>query len=617
MQKPDPSTIPNAPGVYLYKNEQGKILYVGKARILRRRVLSYFRSDLSAKTRAMLSHAASLEFLTTTTEKEALLLEANLIKKHHPHYNIALKDDKQYFLFRIDPNTSYPRLEIVRSARRDRARYFGPFTSAQAARDTWKLLHRTFGLRRCSDRALRNRKRPCLYHHIGQCLAPCTGVLEEKIYATAVGQVCALLEGRVDALLQDLRSRMEAASEHLAFEEAAVFRDQIRAIERTVEKQAVVLPGESDTDAIGLWASEKGMALGLVFVRNGAICDARSFYWPSLSREDSRDILHAFLGQFYVVQMPAARILLPRSQDPDDEEGYGAFGLKELAQVLTEQRGSPVQLTFADHDTDKRLIAIAEANARDCAHSKELQDENALLASLKKALHLSTIPKRIECVDVSHTSGQDSRVGLVVYEDGEPCPDQYRTYALPAANDDYAALAAWMVRRLKSGPPWPNLLLIDGGRGQISAVVRALHEAGQEELFPLAGIAKARSEDGTPDRRAGNVSDRIFLPGRSNPLPIHPGSPELLFLQKIRDTTHRLAISRHRRAHRKSTLASELLALPGIGQATAKLLWQHFSSLEEICQASMQDLAGIPGIGLKRAKNLVASLARLNPKNSV
>ncbi|MCR5814096.1 MAG: excinuclease ABC subunit UvrC [Desulfovibrio sp.] len=616
MQKPDPASIPNAPGVYLYKNAQGKILYVGKARILRRRVLSYFRTDLSPKTRAMLSHAASVEFVTTTTEKEALLLEANLIKKHHPHYNIALKDDKQYFLFKIDPSASYPRLEIVRSTRKDQARYFGPFTSAQAARETWKLLHRTFGLRRCSDRALRNRLRPCLYHHLGQCLAPCTGKLDPDVYAKSVQQVCELLAGHAEQLLSELQKRMESAAEALAFEEAAVLRDQIRAIERTVEQQAVVLPGKADTDVIGLWPADDGMALGLVFVRNGAICDARSFYWPKLCAQDSGEILLAFLSQFYALQLPPPRILLPKAlKTLGSEEGLGEFGPEDLATTLTEQRGSPVRFELCANATDERLLEIAWANARDYAQRKELQGEFALLANLKKALHLPNFPHRIECVDVSHTQGQESRVGLVVYEDGLPSPSQYRCYALPQANDDYGSLAAWLNRRLQSGAPWPDLLLIDGGRGQISAVERAMQAAGKSGLFALAGIAKARTPEGAQDRRAGNVSDRIFLPGRSNPLPIRPGSQELLFLQKIRDATHRLAISRHRQAHRRSALSSELLALPGIGQATAKLLWEHFASIEAIGQAEPAELANIPGIDPKRAQKLHKLLATLFKKN--
>jgi len=249
MQKPDPSSIPLSPGVYLYRDGKGQVIYVGKARILRRRVLSYFRPEgLPAKTKAMLAHAQSIEFLTTTTEKEALLLEASLIKKYRPHYNIVLRDDKQYVLFRVNIKHPFPRLEVVRKARRDGARYFGPFTSSLAARETWKLLHRAFPLRRCSDRAMKNRVRPCLYHHMGQCPAPCMGLVAAEDYFEGVRRVCDLLQGKADPLLKELRSRMEAAAEALEFEQAAVLRDQIRAVEKTVERQATVLPGGGDMD---------------------------------------------------------------------------------------------------------------------------------------------------------------------------------------------------------------------------------------------------------------------------------------------------------------------------------------------------------------------------------
>ena len=249
MQKPDPSSIPLSPGVYLYRDGKGQVIYVGKARILRRRVLSYFRPEgLPAKTKAMLAHAQSIEFLTTTTEKEALLLEASLIKKYRPHYNIVLRDDKQYVLFRVNIKHPFPRLEVVRKARRDGARYFGPFTSSLAARETWKLLHRAFPLRRCSDRAMKNRVRPCLYHHMGQCPAPCMGLVTAEDYLEGVRRVCDLLQGKADPLLKELRSRMEAAAEALEFEQAAVLRDQIRAVEKTVERQATVLPGGGDMD---------------------------------------------------------------------------------------------------------------------------------------------------------------------------------------------------------------------------------------------------------------------------------------------------------------------------------------------------------------------------------
>ncbi|WP_300718717.1 excinuclease ABC subunit UvrC [uncultured Desulfovibrio sp.] len=625
MQKPDPSSIPLSPGVYLYKDARGQVIYVGKARILRRRVLSYFRPEgLPAKTKAMLAHAHGIEFLTTTTEKEALLLEASLIKRYRPHYNIVLRDDKQYVLFRVNIKHPFPRLEVVRRARRDGARYFGPFTSALAARETWKLLHRAFPLRRCSDRAMKNRVRPCLYHHMGQCPAPCMGLVTAQEYAEGVRRVCDLLQGKAAPLLRELRDRMEAAAEALEFEKAAVLRDQIRAVEQTVERQAAVLPGGGDMDVLGLFQAGGGLALGLVFVRGGAMTDGRAFYWPGLSFEDAPELLFSFVGQYYEQLTPPPRILLPwlPQGTEEDEEGTGETagngadterpderGL--LEQALSERRGGPVRLVAPQNPADNRLVDVAQSNAREEARRREKLAETPLQERLGRALHLPAAPRRIECVDVSHTGGRQTRVGMVVYEDGRPSPDQYRAYAMPDGGDDYGTLYAWISRRLESGPPWPDLLLIDGGRGQLAVVERALRDAGKPEFFPLAAIAKARDEEGHADRRAGNVADRIFLPGRSNPLPLREGCAELLFLQNVRDATHRFAIGRHRKARGQAALSGELMRLPGIGPATARLLWETFGSLEAMRAASVDDLRRLPGIGAARAALLHGKLRGL------
>lgn len=632
MQKPDPSTIPLTPGVYLYKDSRGRIIYVGKARILRRRVLSYFRPDgLPAKTRAMLAHAVSLDYLTTTTEKEALLLEASLIKKHRPHYNIVLRDDKQYVLFRLNLKHAFPRLEIVRRARRDGARYFGPFTSALSARETWKLIHRAFALRRCSDRAMKNRVRPCLYHHMGQCPAPCMGLTTPAAYHEAVHRVCELLQGRSGPLLRGLREAMERAAEELEFEKAALLRDQIRAVERTVERQAAVLPGGGDMDAVGLFPADKGLALGIVFVRGGAVTDGRAFYWPGLSFEDAPELLSSFVSQYYGQATPPPRVLLPwlppdaewegdDTQDaakPAPEEAAagceGVSGGKALLeQALADRRGGPVRIVAPQNAADNQLVDLAQSNAREEARRRQNQDEQSILERLAKALHLAAPPQRIECVDVSHTGGRQTRVGMVVFADGRPSRPDYRTYAMPDSGDDYATLHAWVARRLESGPPWPDLLLIDGGRGQLAVVERALAEAGQSGLFRLAAIAKARDERGQADRRAGNVADRIFVPGRANPLPLREGGPELLFLQNVRDATHRFAISRHRRARQGAALSGELMRLPGIGPATARLLWEAFGSVEAMRAADVEKLRALPGIGPARAALLKERLNKLS-----
>lgn len=631
MQRPDPESIPLTPGIYLYKDENGRILYVGKARVLRRRVMSYFREEgLAAKTIAMLRRAVSLETLSTTTEKEALLLEASLIKKHRPHYNIILRDDKQYALFRLSNRHPFPRLEVVRAARRDGARYFGPFTSSTAARETWKLIHRVFPLRRCTDRAMRNRVRPCLYHHIGQCPAPCMEYVTPEEYHIGVQRVVDLLSGRSSGLVKELRREMNAAADALDFERAAVLRDQIRAVERTVERQGAVLPGGGDLDVIGLHAAEAGLALAVVFVRGGTLLDGRAFFWPGLEFEDAPELLRSFLVQFYGPVTPPPRIVLPWLPEDGESSSLGADSggavsplegaadgeredsLAVVEQTLSELRGGAVRVTAPRSPEENRLVDVAAANAGEEARRRR---ETPLADRLAAALHLAAPPMRIECVDVSHTSGQQTRVGMVVFEDGRPLTSAYRTYAMPdGTGDDYAVLAAWVERRLESGPPWPDLLLIDGGRGQLSAVGRALADAGKAGLFALAAIAKARDAEGHADRRAGNIADRIFLPGRANPLPLRDGAPELLFLQHVRDTTHKYAIGRHRRARAEAALSGELMRLPGIGPHTARLLWDHFGSIAAMTAADLQTLATLPGIGKRKGRKLWEKLQTLKGK---
>lgn len=665
MERPVSSTLPVTPGVYLYKDAQGRIIYVGKARNLRKRILSYFRdaSALTPKTVAMIGHAASLETLSTTTEKEALLLEASLIKKHRPHYNIVLRDDKQYVLFRIARDVPFPRLEVVRQPRRDNARYFGPFTSGQAARETWKTIHRAFPLRRCSDRAFKNRVRPCLYHHIGQCLAPCTENVSPEDYATLVHRVELLLSGRSRELLDTLRRAMTEASEAMKYEQAAAYRDQLKAIERTVERQSVVLPEGGNMDVAGVVPAKGGLALGLLFVREGRLVDGRTFFWPDLELAEGPELLWSFLGQFYGPQssipprivvpwlpedtasVPAATSPTPSSTPSEADrvsdagcaapvspspvppaESDDVESLEALEAALSDARGGIVRIAKPRNAAEARLVDMAISNAREAAVTKTevpMSDRLATAFALDRvqsalpgAVPMASRPiRRIECVDVSHTGGRSTRVGMVVFEDGQPQKSDYRTYALEGESacngDDYAALAEWMRRRLESGPPWADLVLIDGGRGQVSAVQRIVRESGAEGRFLLAGIAKARDEMGRADRRAGNVGDRIFLPGRSNPLPLRDGSAELLFLQHVRDTAHHFVIGRHRRARAGAALSAELLRIPGVGIATARMLWDHFKTLDAIIAATPDQLAAIPGIGPRKAAALAESLKRL------
>ncbi len=639
-----PNAIPTSPGVYLYKDKGGRIIYVGKARNLKKRVLSYFRPDeqLTAKTRAMMSHAVSVEFLTTSTEKEALLLEASLIKKHRPHYNIVLRDDKQYILFRIAVRNAYPRLEVVRKVKKDGAHYFGPFTSSQAARETWKALHSVFPLRRCNDRAMKNRVRPCLYHHIGLCLAPCSGEVSQETYFEIIQKVELLLSGKSRELLEMITRKMEEASENLEFEEAAKLRDQKFAIEKTVEKQGVVFHNGADMDVMGLCSRGDGLALAVLFVRGGQVIDKAAFFWAGLVMEDANELLLGFLTQFYSQDKDIPpRIVLPWALTAEKEESVespaliGALGadyalqeheedLESIAAMLSEWRGANVRIVAARTKDDEKLVEIAKTNARETVYKRSDLGMDERLAALFK---VQEPIRRIECVDVSHTSGTATKVGLVVYQDGKPHKADYRVWNMENTNgDDYLALSQWAKRRAEHGAPWPHLLLIDGGRGQVNVVhasfqefFSAVHVRDSQSFdleegrlpFVLAGIAKARDEQGHADRRAGNVADRIFLPDRTNPLPFKEGSSELLFLQSIRDATHDFAIGRHRQARSKQGLDAQLLHLPHVGQETAKLLWQHFKSIEEMKKAGVEELMKLPKVGRKKALQLRDSLQKL------
>ncbi len=639
-----PNAIPTSPGVYLYKDKGGRIIYVGKARNLKKRVLSYFRPDeqLTAKTRAMMSHAVSVEFLTTSTEKEALLLEASLIKKHRPHYNIVLRDDKQYILFRIAVKNAYPRLEVVRKVKKDGAHYFGPFTSSQAARETWKALHSVFPLRRCNDRAMKNRVRPCLYHHIGLCLAPCSGEVSQETYFEIIQKVELLLSGKSRELLENITRKMEEASENLEFEEAAKLRDQKFAIEKTVEKQGVVFHNGADMDVMGLCSRGDGLALAVLFVRGGQVIDKAAFFWAGLVMEDANELLLGFLTQFYSQDKDIPpRIVLPWALTAEKEESVespaliGALGadyalqeheedLESIAAMLSEWRGANVRIVAARTKDDEKLVEIAKTNARETVYKRSDLGMDERLAALFK---VQEPIRRIECVDVSHTSGTATKVGLVVYQDGKPHKADYRVWNMENTNgDDYLALSQWAKRRAEHGAPWPHLLLIDGGRGQVNSVhasfqefFSAVHVRDSQSFdleegrlpFVLAGIAKARDEQGHADRRAGNVADRIFLPDRTNPLPFKEGSSELLFLQSIRDATHDFAIGRHRQARSKQGLDAQLLHLPHVGQETAKLLWQHFKSIEEMKKAGVEELMKLPKVGRKKALQLRDSLQKL------
>ncbi|MYL82602.1 excinuclease ABC subunit UvrC [Desulfovibrio aerotolerans] len=602
--------FPTSPGVYLMKSVRGKILYVGKAKNLRARLSSYFRNDAghSVKTTALVARIEGVDVLLTASEKEALLLESSLIKKHRPRYNVVLKDDKNYILFKLDKRSPFPRLAFTRRVERDGAAYFGPFTSAAAARATWKELGRLFPLRKCGDRALANRVRPCLYHFIGQCLAPCVLAVNADQYTTLVRRVEAFLTGRSAEVLKSVQREMEAAAESLAFEKAAGLRDLLRAMRKTVEGQATVLTKLVDMDVVNFTVTEAGVGLCVLFVRQGRLLDRKTFFFPGVEAGEAVSAAVTALLQFYRPEsFIPPRIVVPEGLAPGGGEGEAAGDGQALAEILEERRGMALRLGPARGREERQLLEMAAVNAGRAAEEAAKAAQSDVLPSLARAFGLAHLA-RIEAVDVSHLGGKGVRVGLVVFEDGAPRKSEYRSYAIAAAegsSDDYLALAAFATRRAGSGPPWPDLLLIDGGKGQLGAVGRALDEAGVGGAFALASIAKG-------DRRSQNeMDDVIFVPGRKNPLPLRSGSPELLFLQRIRDTVHDYSIGRQRQARHKVGLKSDVLALPGVGPKTARLLWEAFGSVAAMRAASAEDIRARTGLGPTRSAAVASALAGL------
>lgn len=621
------------------KDAGGRIIYVGKAANLRKRVASYFRppEQLPRKTMVMMHRVATIDSLCTGTEKEALLLESSLIKKHRPRYNVILRDDKSYVLFKLDKGSAYPRLRLTRSVQRDGSLYFGPYTSAQSARETLRAVNRIFPLRKCSDSVFNNRTRPCLQYHLSRCLGPCCHQVPRGDYEAIVQQVELFLRGRSKELLQRLEEEMQEASRRLAFEKAAEIRDQMEAVRKTVEQQTVVLPHGGNMDVIGLGETEGGSALGVLFVREGKLLDRRTFFFPeeggegaeqavqprreAASREETggaaqraveevrdemAEIVRSFLIQFYRPEgfIPELIVLPVHLQDYLVEE------------ILSERRGESVRIRAARGSREKRLLDLARTNAL----QSQQESPPSALSRLASKLRLDNKPDRIEAVDASHLHGTGMVVGQVVFEGEHPRKDAYRLYAFPeleGSMDDYAALRGWVRKRIRSGPPWPDLVLLDGGKGQLAAVEQALRDAAQEaaasgEESPDLTVSWRLLALAKGERRGGELHEHVFRPGRKNPLPLKPGSAELLFLQHVRDNVHRYVLSRQKRSRRRSMLDSSLERLPGVGPKTAALLWRHFGSLESMQRAGEEELAVLPGIGPRKARRIREALQGLD-----
>jgi len=593
------AAVPNRPGVYIMRNGEGEVIYVGKAANLRSRVRSYFGSPHSfeTKVRRLVEQIADFEFIVTDSAQEALILEATLVKRHQPFFNVRLKDDKHYPYLKIDLANPWPRVEITRRVQPDGGmRYFGPYASAGSVRKTLDLVKKLFPWRSCTKAITGKDPRPCLDYYIHRCIAPCSGYCAKEEYDNVIRQVILFLEGRADEVVKELRQKMQEAAEGWEFERAAVLRDQIRAVERVTERQAMATTEFIDTDVFGLARQDNQACVQVFFIRATKVIGRDTFTLEGVSDEPEEQVVASFLKQFYqsATYVPQ-RILLPcRVADAPLIQAW-----------LSQMRGSKTKLVTPQRGEKRRLVAMAEENAREALQmmrARWLADTGktrAALEELQEEMNLPTLPQRIECYDISSIDGTAAVGSMVVFLDGRPRSAEYRRFRIKtvAGADDYAMLQEVLRRRFKRAGPdtsghgeaqpeeggWgvlPDLVMVDGGKGQLNAALDVMRDLGVGHI-PAAGLAKQHEE--------------LFVQDMSEPIVLPRTSQALYLVQRIRDEAHRFAITYHRGVRQKASVRSALDAIPGIGPKRKRALLRKFGSVQRIRQASLDDIAATPG----------------------
>ena len=583
------AVLPNRPGVYLMRDDKGKIIYVGKAVVLKNRVRSYFR-NLAAhtpKVKAMVAKIDDIETIVTDNELEALILECNLIKEHRPRYNISLKDDKSYPYLKVTVQEQYPRIYVTRRVIRDGAKYYGPYADAGALHATVKLVRELFPLRNCRKM---NPDRPCLQYHIKRCLAPCAGYISSEDYGKMINAVLMLVEGRTNEVVKDLKQRMKEAAEDYNFEEAARLRDQLHAVDRLNEQQKAVTSG-GDQDAIALASDDTGTCLQIFFVRSGKLVGRDSYFLSAENKETKEEIITAFLKQYYLDATFVPReILLPVL--PEKEE------LDLLTEWLTEKAKRKVELLKPQKGLKYELLKMVAENAEKNLAERlrkgqiSLKSEEQAAEDLRLALSLPQTLDRIDCFDISHTQGSETVASMVVFRDGKPSKQDYRRYKIRSTEgkpDDFKSMQEVVYRRYRDIKDLPSLVIIDGGKGQLSSALEVIRGLGLHEL-PVIGLAKREEE--------------IFVEGAHESILLSKDSDALKLIQRIRDEAHRFAITYHRKLRGKRNLVSILDHIEGIGQKRRQALWKHFGSLEAIKAAALEDLAGVEGMNKAIAQKI-------------
>lgn len=599
--------IPAKPGVYLFRNADGKVIYVGKAVSLKNRVRSYFQqSGQAPKTRMMMEKAADLEYIVTDSEVEALILECNLIKEHRPRYNVLLKDDKTYPYIKVTLAEDYPRVLTTRRLVKDGSRYFGPYTQVGAMNETIKLLKRLFPFRTCSSRQFVSRTRPCLNYHINRCYGPCSKNVDKEQYRQTINEIILFLEGRQDDLIKRLEKRMYQAADNLDFEKAAELRDQLQAVKKVVERQKIVSEELEDKDVIAIARGENEVCVMVFFVRGGKLIGREHHLLKNTDGLSRGEVMAGFLKQYYnQVDFIPRQVLL--SEDIGEEAGL-------IGSWLTKKRGLKVTVKTPKRGEKAKLVEMVAKNALlvlEQIESEKMLDQNRLsnaLAELAKALGLNMPPYRMECYDISNIQGAEQVASMVVFEEGKPSKDQYRRFKIRTVHgpNDFASMQEVIGRRFSRGLEeqellrtgqisvkeakfnrLPDLVIIDGGKGQLSAARAVMRSLGVDDI-PTFGLAKEE--------------ELLFAEGESEPIVLERNSEALYLVQRLRDEAHRFAVTYHRKLRTKRNLKSLLDEIEGIGPVRRKALLNKFKTIDGIKQAGLQQLEQVPGMNRKAAE---------------
>ena len=592
--------LPSTPGVYLMKDDKDGIIYVGKAKNIKARLSSYLGGkDNRYQVKFLMRNVADIEVMVTDTEKEALILEDILIKKHRPRYNINLKDDKTYLSLRINTKHPFPRVEVVRKREKDSALYFGPYSSAQALRDTLRLLQRVFMIRTCTESYFANRARPCLNYQIKRCLGPCCDFVSKEEYRNVMAEVILFLEGRNNELIKSFEGRMKKASAEMNFEEAARLRDCVFSIEKTLEKQKIFTSKGVERDVVGFYFHERKVAIYILFVRGGKVGGGKSFVFEDRGVPEC-ELLSSFLRRYYSSgRYIAKEVILPLEIDDGEV----------IEEWLSDMKGKRVRIYHPKRGEKRRLVELAMKNATSSlmAQLKDERSDEEILSKIKVQFNLNNLPTRIECCDISNIQGAQAVGSLVTFVAGRADKNLYRHFKIKTVNgpDDFSMMYEVIHRRVKRGleaGDLPSLILIDGGKGQLSMAKKALEENDLTETVDLLAIAKEKvlKVKGLEEKK----EERVYMPGRKNPVKLKDKGEILYLFQRIRDEAHRFAITYHRKLRGKVALISPLDGIEGVGPTKKKSLLNYFGSLKKVRSASIEELQEVAGISQKLATEI-------------